>query len=81
MGKIIGTCGHQIKTVINPLHLKSYDRESKPEIRTVSYCPTCERLAYQRGEVLETEEAQKAWLVGWKLNVVKRIVGRWFGSK
>ena len=69
MSIIYGTCGHRVEwntpTVAIGSHEIDYVQERMvPCISYVVYCPNCMERVREGGIVLETKEAEQAWLNG-----------------
>ena len=62
MGKIFGTCGHELKSIDdNILHVKEYD-QGKRVVAQICVCDECAKWWEERGYVLEDEKAERKWL-------------------
>lgn len=61
MAKIIGTCGHEIASLSEPIAVKAYYHGARA-VSCVVYCPACIRAARDAGELLATPAEELAWL-------------------
>ncbi len=60
MGTVIGTCGHEIISKVEPITIESRDIENNRGISVIVVCEKCRRL-YKR-DVLRSQEAINKWI-------------------
>lgn len=64
MGKVFGTCGHELRGLSdNVFNVKEYDSEGERVVATICVCDECAKWYRRHRLVLKDEEAENRWFL------------------